>query len=268
MKTKELMKQLEEGVEQVFKSGNFKEWLKVQQIFHNYSYCNTMLILLQRSNATQVAGYRTWEKLRRYVKRGEKGIAILAPMITRQKDKDGKMEESVLYGFKPVYVFDISQTEGKDLPEIAKEITTSSQVAQEMIPKLHEIASKKDIKIVYFQGRPDEAMGYYAPQTNEIGLIEASADQQAKTYIHELAHALTYTEDANYQEGELIAEGTAFIVAAHFGLDTSSYSFEYVAAWASRAEKDALKKVARTIQKTANHFIQEMETKKEKILVG
>ncbi len=268
MKTKDLMKKLEEGVEQVFRSGNFQEWLKVQQLFYNYSYYNTMLILLQRSNASQVAGYRTWEKLGRYVRKGEKGIAILAPMITRLKNKDGKTEETVLNGFKPVHVFDISQTEGEELPEIAVEIMTSSHIAQEMIPKLHEISSEKGIQIVYFQNRPDEAMGYYAPQTNEIGLKEASADQQAKTFIHELAHALTHTEEANYQEGELIAEGTAFIVSAHFGLDTSSYSFEYVAAWASRAKKDALKKVARTIQKTANQLIQELETQKEKIAVG
>ncbi len=268
MKSKELMKRLEEGVEQVFRSGNFKKWLKVQQVFYNYSYFNTMLILLQRPNASQVAGYRAWEKLGRHVRKGEKGIAILAPMITRIKDRDEKTQETVLNGFKPVYVFDISQTEGEELPEIAKEIMTSSHIAQKMIPKLHEIASERGIQIVYFQDRPDEAMGYYAPQTNEIGLKEASADQQAKTFLHELAHALTYKEAANYQEGELIAEGTAFIVATHFGLDASSYSFEYVAAWASRAKKNALKKVARTIQKTANQLIQELETQKEKIVVG
>lgn len=176
------------------------------------------------------------------------------------------MEENNIAGFKPVYVFDVTQTEGKELPDIAKEIATSSDLSQELILRLHEIAAEKGIEVSFYQDGHGDAKGYYNPIIKEIGLKDAAKDQQAKTFLHELAHALTQAEKTNYKEGEIIAEGTAFIVAAHFGLDTSNYSFEYVAAWASRAKADALKRVAKTIQKTANELIQLLQAK-EKLLV-
>ncbi len=267
MKTQELVKKLEEGVQEVFKSGRFQEWLKVQSTFHNYSFANTMLILAQKPEATNVAGFKAWQKLKRYVRKGEKGIAILAPIITKMKcESEEVTEKSILAGFRVVHVFDLSQTEGEDLPKIAKELETSSVLAEELILKLHDIAGEKGIKVISYPGGHNGANGYYNFVKQEIGLKEAGTDQQAKTFIHEIAHALTHGKVENYQEGEIVAEGTAFIVSSYFGLDTGSYSFEYVAAWASRAEKDAIKKVANTIQRTADLLIRQLQ--KEKALAS
>lgn len=284
MKTKELVSKLEEGVKGVFEDENFKEWLKMQAKFHSYSSANTILILKQKPNASKVAGFNTWKKLGRYVRKGEQGIFIFAPIIKKHKKVNEitgeETEKKYLTGFKPVHVFDVSQTEGKELPEIAKELESESEIAKNLYDDLLDIAEEMNLEVTRYDASKKRANGYFNPKDYEIGIKEAAIDQMVKTFIHELAHALTKDYLYSYEQGEIIAEGTAFIVASHFGLDTSDYSFEYVAAWASRQirptknEKnklDPLKQTTDTIQKTASKLIDKLskkEPEKTKALVN
>ena len=268
MKTKELMKKLEEGMTEVFNSERYKDWLEVQKNFRNYSYANTMLILLQRPKARQVAGYKTWQKLGRQVNKGEKGIKIFAPNIRKVEKKDQETGEKVqkkeIKGFFPVSLFDISQTSGEELPEIAQELEGDSDIAEYIYEKAKTIAEKDNLKVELYTEDERSSKGCYEPY-NKIGIKEASKDQQAKTIIHELTHHKTHEQVESYQEGEIIAESVAYIVCSSYGLDTSEYSFEYVAAWASNKQNtEPLKKVAGLIQKTADSIIKELEAQDEK----
>ena len=255
--TKKMMAKLEQGVEETFKSGKFQDWLNFQAKFHKYSYCNTILIFTQRPEASRVAGFSTWKDMGRFVKKGEKAIKILAPIFKKVKNEETDEEKQVLVAFKVVNVFDVAQTDGKELPDICKEIRTSSEVADQIIDGLFQVAKEKGIPVETYE--TGDAHGWYQPREHRIGLKNAAADQFAKTFLHEMAHAMTWEKGQAYAEGELIAEGTAYVVAQYFGLESGSYSFEYVAAWASRAEAEALKKVASTIQKTSDALINRLE---------
>lgn len=255
--TKEMMAKLEQGVEETFKSGKFQDWLNFQAKFHKYSYCNSILIFTQRPDATRVAGFSTWKDMGRFVKKGEKAIKIFAPIFKKVKNEETDEDKQVLVAFRVVNVFDVSQTDGKDLPDICEEIRTSSEVADQIIDGLYQVAKEKGIPVDTYE--IGDSHGWYSPMEHKIGLKNAAADQFAKTFLHEMAHAMTWENGQEYAEGELIAEGTAYVVAQYFGLETGSYSFEYVAAWASRAEAEALKKVASTIQKAAETLINRLE---------
>ena len=283
MKTKELVQKLHEGVQGVFQSERFQQWLKLQARFHDYSAANTLLILLQKPEAKQVAGFQTWKKLGRKVKKGEKGIAILAPLVKKVKTEDESeletAEEQYISGFRTVYVFDVRQTEGDELPELAREMEGNSLEAAALVDKLYLIADNLGLRVITYTEGHRGAMGYFNPVKQEIGLKHSSQDQMAKTLLHELAHVLTKNPDYTYQQGEIIAEGTAFVVATYFGLDTSNYSFEYVAGWSSRQERpakgekgkvDPLKQTATIIQQTAKQLIQMLEkkSKDDKALAG
>jgi len=229
-----------------------------------------MLIRFQKPDATRVAGYRTWKRLGRWVRRGEHGIAILAPIVVKRRrdeeDEDvGELpEERIVVSFRPVYVFDISQTDGAPLPEPPMHrLTTSTERGEWLYGKLLGIAQKNGITVRTGTdlGR---AYGVYYPQEHAIALAAGMArDEEAKVLCHELAHALLHRDNSRTGgEREAEAEGVAFVVSTYAGLGTESNddSFSYIAGWARRHDGVALlKRVAATIQRTAAGIMEQLD---------
>ena len=279
-KSKELLGKLETGIKETMNSESYKAFLKMQSFFHNYSFNNAMLIFMQRPDATRVAGFNTWKKLERYVMKGEKGISILAPnqykfekyvdkmdAKTNKPIKDPKTGEIIKekveatgLTFRPVTVFDVKQTGGKELPEICNELQGNSFNAESIIKAIKKIAEVPIVEKNIESG----AKGYYSRGENIIAIQQdMSLDQTAKTLIHEYAHSQLHNTEAgaalNKATKEVQAESVAFIVSERFGVDTSEYSFEYIANWSSGKELSELKKSFDIIQKTANKTIQAIE---------
>ena len=300
---KEITDRLEAGIQALFESEQYKAYLTAMSKFHNYSFNNTLLIAMQKPDASLVAGFGKWrDDFERHVKKGEKGIKILAPSpykVKKQMEKidpatqkpvigaDGKPvteeREIEIPAFRVVTVFDVSQTEGKEIPDIAvSELTGSVEQYQDFFAAL-EKASPVPIAFENIEGG---AHGYYHLEEKRIAIDEGMSELQTlKTAIHEIAHAKLHaidkdapaTEQADRLDRrtrEVQAESVAYAVCKHYGLDTSDYSFGYVAGWSSGRELSELKASLETIRKAANELItdidghlaqlqQERETKQE-----
>lgn len=277
-KIKELTDKLETGIKEVFTSSRYREYLSTMNKFHNYSYNNSMLILLQKPEASYVAGYKTWETMDRHVRKGEKGITIFAPCPYKAKkavevidtetgqvkrDTQGnpmKEEKEITYAsFKAISIFDISQTEGKELPEIAKELKGT---VPDYLMILDSIIDVSPVPI-RFELWDDSKKGYYSLLHGEIVIKDAMSDlQTVKTAIHEIAHSILHKDKEHMKDSatmEVEAESVAFVVCQHLGLDTSDYSFGYLAGWSSRKELPELKSSLQTIQKTAHDVIEQLD---------
>ncbi|NLS80144.1 MAG: ImmA/IrrE family metallo-endopeptidase [Chloroflexi bacterium] len=222
------VQRVKEGALELMRSDRWQEWLKVQARFRRYSFYNTMLILMQRPEATRVAGYRTWQSLGRQVRRGEQGIRILAPVPFRKVRDDG--EEIGGIWFKTVCVFDVAQTDGAPLPEVIQLLQGDDHLAH--YARLLAVAQGQGYRLREVERM--EANG----ATNRDGaiLIKAglSPNQKVKTLAHELAHqALGHPqeEDGDRAVQELEAESVAYILSEQLGLDSSGYSFGYLAHW-------------------------------------
>ena len=228
---------------------------------------NVLLVLAQKPDATRLAGFHTWLRLGRHVRKGEHGIRILAPIAVRKAATDDGAEEDAgadsqartVTRFRVVTVFDISSTDGEPLPmHPAQTLTTASERGTWLYANLLDIAKAEGIAVRENAADLGAANGCYYPARHAIDLAAGlSDDQKAKTLCHELAHALLHrTTGKPRAEQEAEAEGTAFVVAAWAGLDTSRYSFGYVADWAGRKDGPALvRRVGATIQKTATAII-------------
>ena len=275
IKVKEYHKRLVEGVKKVLESESFAEFMRFSARFHRYSFANTLLIWLQRPQATRVAGIKTWNSLGRYVKKGERGIVIFAPLIKKEKkpvatmlgnaetgvgtvagtedevekelaglnevEEQEVMEVERLVGFRAVHVWDIEQTEGKPLPELKTETPVMDGDPKVLFDRIIK-ASPVPVEFRELKGK---ANGYYMARDRKIILaVGLKTEQKVKTLLHELAHHLIHSglSDAELagidrHTEEVIAEGAAFIASAHFGLDSSGYSFPYVAAWSQDVER-------------------------------
>jgi len=266
-----LVAQLEQGVAGIQSSDDFKRWLRVASRFHSYSVNNQLLILFQFPTATRVAGYRTWQSLGRQVKRGSKGINILAPRPFERavEDKDGSSESStgtqeVVRGiyFKTVSVFDISQTEGAELPNITPD-QLQGEEGTELYQRLDELADAEGLKVTHYdlQGEGAEAdpeyNGYYLPGSKLIYVKRASTSQMVKTLAHELGHHFDAgREGSSRDERETVAEAVAFVINSFYGLDTTSYTFLYVAGWAAKRDgAEIMRTVMTRIQQTAHRML-------------
>ncbi|MBU3173359.1 ArdC-like ssDNA-binding domain-containing protein [Clostridium estertheticum] len=283
-KTKELLEKLEKGILDTMNSEGYKAFLNFQSKFHSYSYNNQILIHLQRPNASMVSGYNAWSKFERHVIKGEKAISILAPSpykYTKEIDKiDPKTKQNIKTAngenqkekvemqrnsFKKVSVFDVSQTEGKELPSICKELGGNSTNSESIIRAIKKISEVKIIEEEIKSG----AKGYYL--RSHLGRSEdyialnkgMSLDQTAKTLIHESAHSQLHSTDSGSQldraTKEVQAESVAYVVSNHFGVDTSQYTFDYLANWSSGKELKELKESFNLIQKTSDKFINKIE---------
>ncbi|RKI22838.1 ImmA/IrrE family metallo-endopeptidase [bacterium 1xD8-6] len=292
---REITEKLEHGLEELFDSDKFKEYLDTMSKFYHYSFNNSLLIAMQKPDATLVASYRSWQKnFNRNVNKGEKGIRILAPtpykikeerevinplsglpMLDEKGDVQTEEVEVSLTGFKVAYVFDVSQTSEEPLPEIgAEELLQSVDDYQIFMEALWNVAPV----LVEMQEVDGEAKGYFSPVKQKIVIqSRMSESQTVKTTVHEIAHSLLHDTDYARLEGvdvtekkdrntkEVEAEAVAYTVCQHFGIDTSDYSFGYVAGWSSGREMTELKKSMQTIQKTAAELIGKIEENIQKI---
>lgn len=286
-KVKEISEKLEQGLKEVFDSDKYKNYLNTMSKFHNYSLNNTLLINQQAPDATRVAGYESWNKnFNRQVKKGEKGIKIIAPAPYNLKvDKEVKdafgqpvMDESgkpkteqveiKIPAFKVTTVFDVSQTVGEPLPELGvKELMQAVEGANDFKEMLNKISPVP----VEFGEIDGSAKGFFDVQNEKIMIQDGMSDAQTiKTMIHEISHAKLHNMDEiakNKEEGitknsqtkEVEAESVAYIVCQHFGIDTSDYSFGYIAGWSEDKGIDELKGSMNTIRDTAAEIINRVE---------
>lgn len=250
----ELLESLTAGIEKLLSSDNWKRYLSVQARFHNYSFNNTMLIMIQCPEATRVAGFKSWIKLNRMVRKGEKAIWILAPMSKKEIDAQG-IEKQKMIGFRTVPVFDISQTDGEELPEVCHKLSgeADSVIYDNLVKVATGIGFKVSMEIL------DGPNGYCNHGTKQI-VIESRNDsiQQTKTLAHELGHAIMHETSYERHLMELEAESVAYIVCANLGIESDDYSFGYVAGWAGEKAVDNIKASAKVIIKTANQILDGM----------
>ncbi len=273
-KNQEKIKQALDCIEDCLATINTDEdWLKFlsfQSLFYNYSFGNAMLIYSQNPEASYVKGYKAWNQLGRYVKRGSKGLAILAPCFKKvevfkepenkavYQDAEGEKEtKRIVSGFRVTYVYDIADTDGSDeyLPVLVKGLAGNSEEEKEIYEKLLAFISTDHI-VKEVTGTASK--GSYNLET---GVICVRADleylQKIKTILHEYAHAIDFKmhpePDVSRNRRELIAESVAFVVSMRLGLDTSSYSMGYIKSWLKDTEE--LKIIADTVQKVSARII-------------
>lgn len=259
---------IEQGVDEFFESDKFKDYLSVMGRFHDYSVRNIMLIKQQMQHATRVAGYQTWKELGRQVKKGEKGIRIVRPVNvtvdvpTNEFDENGKriVEKKYVPRFAPASVFDISQTEGKELPSLAQELDGDVPGYERLFSAITNISDYRMIIDDISYNADAKGMCDYTIQTIFIrpGMSQA---QTLKTAVHELFHSRVHGGDGSKsrQQKEIEAEAAAYVVCSHFGLDTGDYSFPYVAAWSAGVSHEERRRSIRSIHRDASAIINEME---------
>ena len=286
-KLKEITDRLEQGITELFDSERYKEYLRVMSKFHNYSFNNTLLIAMQKPDASLVAGFSSWKNnFERSVMKGQKGIKIIAPSPFKIKQemqkidphtqkpvigKDGKPvteeKEITIPAYRVVTVFDVSQTEGKELPDIAvDELTGNVESYKDFFAALEKTSPVP----VAFEQIEGASHGYYHLADKRIAIQEGMSELQTlKTAIHEIAHAKLHDIDLNAPKDEqprvdkrtreVEAESVAYTVCQHYGLDTSDYSFGYVAGWSSGRELAELKGSLETIRSTAAEIINSID---------
>ena len=285
-----IMQSLESGVEELFTSNRYQEFLKTMAKFHNYSFNNTMLIAMQRPDATLVTSYKNWQSMGRQVMKGEKGITIIAPapykkmkekevldenqrpiMGSDGKPKTEKVEVTVPH-FKAVTVFDIAQTSGEPIQTLAPELLTAAVQDFDSFMQAIQKISPVPIRFDEIDGN---ANGYYHNADKEIVIKKGLSESQTlKTAIHETAHAKLHDREIMESLGvekdrltkEVEAESVAYCVCSSFGLDTSDYSFPYIAGWSSSREMKEMKASMDVIRKTAGEMIDQLTEELEIIL--
>ena len=290
---KQITEQLEQGVAEIFTSEKYTEYLNTMAKFHNYSFNNTLLIAMQKPEATLVAGYQAWQKkFNRQVKRGEKGIQIIAPAPFKEKQeiektdpetgeivigKDGQPEtevvERVITKFRVTTVFDVSQTTGEPIPEFeVSELEGDVLIYHDFMESLKMVAPVP-IRFIEIDG---EAKGFYQLVDKYIAIQPGMSEAQTmKTAVHETAHAVLHDRDQMEAEGivkdqltrEVEAESVAYVVCNHFGLDTSEYSFSYIASWSSGKNMKELRASMDTIRKTSADMIGQIEEKLKELQI-
>ena len=284
-RVQELTDKLEQGLQDLFNSDSYCNYLRTMSKFHNYSFNNTLLIAMQKPDATLVAGYKAWQKnFERHVNKGEKAIRILAPAPYKIKeerdkidpvtqelllDKDGNPQkeevEITIPAFRAVSVFDVAQTDGKPIPELAaKELLSDVEGYQDMIRAVEAI-SPVPIELEEIAG---DSKGYYDREAKRIAVQENMSESQTlKTMIHEVVHSKLHSKEVEQDEQmkkdrntkEVEAESIAYTVCQHFGIDTSDYSFGYIAGWSSGRDTKELRSSMDTIRRTASELITGIE---------
>lgn len=291
---REITDKLEQGIKELFESERFKEYLRTMSKFYNYSFNNTLLIAMQKPDATLIAGFTSWQRnFDRHVMKGEKGIKILAPapykaQEEREKidpatqkpvlDADGKpvteTVEIMRPAFKVVSVFDVSQTDGKELPDIMVDQLTGDVERYEDFWRVLKEVSPVPVALEKIEGG---AHGYYHLIDKRIAIDEGMSEMQTiKTLIHEIAHAKLHAIDPDAKTApeekkdrhtkEVEAESVAYTVCQRYGIETSDYSFGYIAGWSSDKETKELKSSLETIRSTAAEMIESIDAKLKVLL--
>ena len=284
-RVQELTDKLEQGLQDLFNSESYRNYLATMSKFHNYSFNNTLLIAMQKPDATLVAGYKAWQKnFERHVNKGEKAIRILAPAPYKIKeerdkidpvtqelllDKDGNPQkeevEITIPAFRAVSVFDVAQTDGKLIPELAAHELLSDVEGYQYMIRAVEAISPVPIELEEIAG---DSKGYYDREAKRIAVQENMSESQTlKTMIHEVAHSKLHSKEVEQDEQmkkdrntkEVEAESIAYTVCKHFGVDTSDYSFGYIAGWSSGRDTKELRASMDTIRRTASELITGIE---------
>ena len=286
---KEITDKLEAGIKDLFSSEKYMEYLQTMSKFHNYSFNNTLLIMFQKPDASAIAGYNAWkDKFHRQVKKGEKGIKIIAPAPykkTVEVEKVDKAGQPVFDGngnpvmttkeiqvptFKVTSVFDVSQTEGEPLPTIATQLEGNIETYEKFFRTLKEISPVP----ITLEPIDSSANGFFSPVENRIVVKDSLSEMQTiKTAIHEIAHSMLHALPEKGEDGVMVddrpdsrtkevqAESIAYTVCQRFGIDTSDYSFGYIAGWSSGQETKELKASLEVIRETASDIIEKIEEK-------
>ncbi|QGH04090.1 PBECR4 domain-containing protein [Streptococcus dysgalactiae] len=277
--TKELSKTLKEGIKNFLDSDQYKQFLTTMSQFHHYSPRNIQLLLAQNPTVTAVASFKKWkDDFGRTVNKGEKSLRVWAPVTVNKKDsktgevilnKEGKPVKQTF--FKLVPVFDVSQTNGKELPKLINELEGTHEDYANLYRASKEVSLDKGVAIE-INNSPGEAKGYYSPNENKIVLKPGMSEQQTlKTLFHEMAHSDLHNNEAmkgkqlTRSTEELQAESVAYVVASHYGFDTGEYTFGYLASWSQDKEGLAdLEAQLSIVQKEANDLIKRLDTTLEK----
>ena len=291
---REITDKLEQGIKELFESERFKEYLRTMSKFYNYSFNNTLLIAMQKPEATYVAGYTSWQRnFDRQVMKGEKGIKILAPAPYKAQEEREKIDpltqkpvigtdgkavtetvEVLRPAFKVVSVFDVSQTDGKELPDI---IVDELKGTVENYEAFFDALKQESPVPISFEDIPGGAKGFFSPVESRIAIQEGMSEiQTVKTAIHEIAHAKLHAFKQDEQAApedkkdrhtkEVEAESVAYTVCQRYGIETSDYSFGYIAGWSSGKETKELKSSLDTIRKTAAEMIEGIDAKLKVLL--
>ena len=276
---------LEKGVKDIFSSDNYKDYLNFCAKLPRYSVNNQILIMMQKPDATMCQSFTGWKDMNRHVIKGEKGIRILAPAPYKMEreqdkldsngkailDKDGEpVKEKVevtINAFKPVSTFDVSQTDGDPVPSLGiAELTGSVDGYKTLFDAVTDVVPVP----ITFENIESGAKGYFHMEDNRIAVQEGMSEAQTlKTIIHEAAHQALHSKDAqeassekkSKNQKETEAESVAYVVCQHYGIDTSDYSFGYVASWSEGKEVPELKASLDTIRRTAADFITKIDEK-------
>ena len=292
-KLKEITASIEQGIQDLFQSDKYAEYLRTMSRFHSYSVRNTILIHMQRPDATVVAGFNAWKnKFQRNVKKGEKGITILAPTPFKKKIEEKKLDpvtkapmvdrngnvimeekEIEIPMFRPVKVFDVSQTEGKPLPQLSSPLTGEVQNYEIFMEALRRTSP---VPIAINPIREEGVDGFLDLDARDITVKEGMGQMQTvRTTIHEIAHAVLHLKEQNRLSAtagteqetkpkdrntkEVEAESVSYAVCQYFGLQTGEYSFGYIAGWSSEKSLPELKASLETIGRTANQLINDID---------
>lgn len=246
---KALSDHLEEGIKDYLDSETFQNYLDFVSKFHKYSQKNVRLILAQNPMAKHVAGFQTWKKQERHVKKGSKALYVYAPYFKDKVDKEGnkvtdengEIIKETHYFLTPV--FDVSQTEGKEIPKLIYNLSEDMDDAKKFTQTYKALVELSPVP-VSIKPIPIEANGYYDPTNKKIVVRQGLGEiMTLKVLLHELTHALLHTDsqalfgDSTYRRQEFEAESVAYIVSNHLGLDTSDYSFGYLSSWTDQGNK-------------------------------
>ena len=287
-KVQEITDKLEEGLKELFESEKYKTYLYTMSKFHNYSFNNTLLIAMQKPEAMLVAGYKAWQKnFERHVNKGEKAIRILAPAPYKIKEERDKLDpvtgemmfdengmpqkeqvEVTIPAFRAVFVFDVSQTDEKPITELeAQELLSMVEGYEDFVQVLMNVAPVH----IGFEDIPGDSKGYFHTEEKRIAVKENMSESQTlKTMVHEVAHSMLHNKEINRDDlmeapikdrntKEVEAESVAYTVCQHLGIDTSDYSFGYIAGWSSGKDMRELKSSLDTIRKMASGLITGIE---------
>lgn len=262
---------LKAGVEAMATSEQFIKALEFRSKFHDYSFRNTIMIWCQRKDASHVAGFNAWKSMGRNVKKGEKGIAILAPMMFAKKDKDtGEKTGTTLGGFRVVHVFDVLQTEGKPIPADPMPEMLSGTEGADLFDALSDFATHGGLTVLPAAPADDlgaDVKGDYSKAEKRIRILQGMPmTQRVKTLAHECAHWILHTSDEgsklSREAKETEAEGAAFLALAQFGIPTDAYSFAYIAGWAGGDVKLMEASLTR-IQKASDEIVHAIKSRIE-----
>lgn len=286
----EITGKLEKGVKDVFDGENYKEYLNFCAKLPRYSVNNQLLIMMQKPEATMCQSFTGWKETKRFVRKGEKGIRILAPSPYKMQkeqdkvdasgktvlDKDGEplkeTAEVTINAFKPVSTFDISQTDGEPIPALGvNELTGSVEGYETLLAAIKEVVPVP----ISFEQIDSGAKGFYHLEENRIVVQEGMSESQTvKTLLHEASHQALHSRTAMDASGEkksknqkeTEAESVAYVVCQHYGIDTSDYSFPYVATWSADKETPELKASLDTIRRTASELIVKIDEKVQSLM--